>query len=396
MNEEIKSIIKQIWEEKLAIINSVIQAAVEYFGEELVDYEYEYSESLDELIEYYTQNPEHYTSKEDLYEHIDSQSFSATIYIKFPNVRVTNEDGNSTDITNLFVKLCIDDLGRLTQHFYMTRTEVTFDQFRYGYLHSHLAPLRRDNMPQFSQPCLGQGPIRNTENRLMMNWTVDIDIWNLFFFELSKYVTVESLDGGPYRYLDQIGKSNQYKDSKAYSFAEMGLSPYFSSASTLPFISEFIKYLCKQKQFKFAYQNGQYVIAESLYDFWIKTSNTFFDWMQRMATENISMFRAVIHESRTTHIITDYCLSDTKMIYEANSLSFYAAKALEGYDMGFTFKGEAQKFHITGVSLIPTTVKLLDYQVIRYIVSVILTIININYEPDINPTSTTKTKITII
>ena len=153
-----------------------------------------------------------------------SNHYAISIFIKFPHVKIENEEGNSLDIEDLFAKINIDSKGCIIGTFTLCRTTYDRRQWAVNYMHSHTKAIRRAEYYEeeelntyfghnigFRIPCLGTGPIKYTI--LTLSQDNDADIWNLFCLELSRYVKNESLKGGPYHRLDTITKQNLTKYS---------------------------------------------------------------------------------------------------------------------------------------------------------------------------------------
>jgi len=115
----------------------------------------------------------------------------AIIMVWWPSVTVSNENDRSILIHDLYARVDITPDGRIPYEmtgFKLNRTTFTDVQFESGYIHSHVPS--RCGLPNFQNPCLGRGPIRNTIADLKNNY--EEALWMLFCQELSLYVTVES------------------------------------------------------------------------------------------------------------------------------------------------------------------------------------------------------------
>ena len=142
----------------------------------------------------------------DILEH-----FSSTYYvtIRFPQVTVSNEFDESTIIRDLYTCIYFTSTGafRGTRMFRTTFTDLEIYK---GYVHSHLPKLIHcfsndneltsshiDRIVDYSEsPCLGTGPLVRVISFLVNSF--DEDYWGLYFAELARYVTIESVSGGPY------------------------------------------------------------------------------------------------------------------------------------------------------------------------------------------------------
>ena len=131
------------------------------------------------------------------------------IYVWWPRVTVTNEYDKSVNIQDLYAKIEIQNDGCIPYEccgFRLNRATYTREQFVSDYLHSHIRAIPKNDFTKFMEPCLGTGPIRNTIVTLKNNY--DETTWMLFCQELSVYVTVESIIGGPWRRMENIGDTS--------------------------------------------------------------------------------------------------------------------------------------------------------------------------------------------
>lgn len=211
-------------------------------------------------------------------ENVDLQE--QTILIHFPKVKVTNEHNRSVDITHLWVKVTLSLDGTIAGYFQMMRSELTLEQFRSGYSHSHIRSVHADNFSRWADPCLGSGPIRNTIASLSTQFSEEM--WGLFCLELSKYVTVESLLGVPYMYLEKIGATNNVTAQEI----QFPLNPIVRYPSRFePYITALIPFILSKKPFGFNFYNGSYGIAMSDRDLFVTLSNLFIEWHNSLPVE---------------------------------------------------------------------------------------------------------------
>lgn len=211
-------------------------------------------------------------------ENVDLQG--QTILIHFPKVKVTNEHDRSVDITHLWVKVELSLDGTINGYFQMMRSELTFEQFISGYSHSHIHSINANNFNSWSDPCLGSGPIRNTIASLSTQFSEEM--WSLFCLELSKYVTVESLVGVPYVYLERIG----VRDNTAAREIQFPLNYTVRYPSSFePYIASFIPFILKKRPFGFNFFNDSYGIAMSDRGLFVTLSNLFIEWYNSLPAE---------------------------------------------------------------------------------------------------------------
>lgn len=292
------------------------------------------------------------------------------IIVKFPKVRVTNENGNFVDITNLFVKTSVYNNGKIYHKFLMIRTEYTPTQWKNNYCHSHVS-FNRDNPASFLDPCLGGGPIQHTIAYLRNNF--DIQRWGLFCFELSKYVTVESLTGGPYRRLENLGRGAKMNFKYNYTT--------HVSVSWMPsnLLKVFIKKFIKSYNWKFKFNGKTFELGEPLINFWINVSNACIKWYNDCKT---SKYFRDTYSIRSTGLFSDYFISNSMVYSEQEEAMIENMANSEGREL-FMFKGEMQKLHITGKAEEGVKTKLLQPHIRNYIIVKVLKIINSTYGREI-------------
>ena len=187
----------------------------------------------------------------------------------------------------------------------------------------------------------------------------------LFCYELSKFVTVESLSGVPYRKLERITSSSERIDYIGYRRAQ-----------NLPkFITNFVRHLILSRKLKFVYRNGSYVLGMSNAECMILVSNEFINWYNQLDNAEAEQ------------------VEDIKRCYMKSGV---AAKGhIYGMNMSLplldrvsehvgrricTFKGREIKLRISGaVSETSARSLFLSEDVISEILSVILEVINLKY-----------------
>lgn len=221
-------------------------------------------------------------------------AFNITVH--FPKVRVTNENDKYEDIYDLYALVRIHYQGTISGYFKLNKATYTVAQFKNRYIHSHVPSLDYDRLTFFQTPCLGSGPIKDTITSLSMSF--DEDIWSLFCVELSKYVCVESLYGGPYRRLESIGSNNGYAKDMNFIVHKTGHGPEIHALLT-----DFVKHLLKSNVLKYSYTKGAYSLGMPIVDYILIVSNVFIEWYNRLENRpyNLStllqrsiLYRAVI------------------------------------------------------------------------------------------------------
>lgn len=296
------------------------------------------------------------------------------ILVHFPHVRVTNEHNRFVNINHLWAKVRVMYDGTLSGRFTLNRSEYTLLHFRSGYMHSHISSIPKADFTQFQNPCTGSGPINGTISAL--NRDYDEDMWNMFCLELSKYVTVESVAGVPYHYLERLGTSYmKVGEDKFITY----LSPNQCVNDILSDnFKEFVRYFINSKKLKFNYVNGSYSIGMSLIEFMVLISNEFIKWYNdQFNKEDLTIEFADLK----AHGILRECIIDNGKIYydrdinNANNNAKYIGKKV------CMFKGKEITVDITDIVGVRNENKsiILDTQTALYILTTILKVLNYRY-----------------
>lgn len=308
-------------------------------------------------------------------ERIGNAKFNGIfILVHFPHVRVTNEHDRFVDINHLWAKVKVSYNGTLNGGFTLNRSEYTLLHIRSHYMHSHISSIPTGDFTQFQNPCTGRGPINGTISAL--NRDYDEDMWNMFCLELSKYVTVESVAGVPYNYLEKLGINDMEVGVDRFITY---LSPnYYESVITPDKFREFVRYFISSKKLKFNYVNGSYSIGMSLIEFIVLISNEFIKWYNdQFNKEELTAKFADLKR----HGILKECIMDNGKIYydrgrnNVNNYAQYIGKKV------CVFKGREITVDITDIAEVRNENKsiILNTQTALYILNIILKVLNYRY-----------------
>ena len=294
------------------------------------------------------------------------QNTSGFILVKFPHVRVTNEYDKYTDINDLFAKINIKLDGTMIGNFSLNRATYSMLHITNGYMHSHVSCIPFDDFTHFQRPCTGTGPINGTMYNLSMEF--DKDIWRLFCLELDKYVHVESVSGVPYHRLESLVLGGGSRSTQYDKIFVRGIYP----TSELPIVkvAEFIKYLVDKEIFKFSYNAGGYTLAMS-------TNEIIIDWYNKQYNSGELSF--TIDNLLSHGIISRAILKGNKILVGRNSsrrnFSQYIGRQV------CVFKNQIVRLNITDEnnSAEENAICILNAEIIRYIVTSILRVINFRY-----------------
>ena len=308
-------------------------------------------------------------------ERIGNAKFNGiSILVHFPHVRVTNEHDRFVDINHLWAKMTVMYNGTLNGGFTLNRSEYTLLHIRSNYLHSHICSIPTNDFTQFQNPCTGSGPINGTISAL--NRDYDEDMWNMFCLELSKYVTVESVAGRPYHYLEKLGTDNMEIGVDRF-ITYLSPNPY-ESAITHDKFKEFVRYFINSKKLKFNYVNGSYSIGMSLIEFIVLISNEFIKWYNDQF--NKEELTTKFADLKGQGILRECIIDNGKIYYDrgmnnVNNYAQYIGKKV------CVFKGREITVDITDITEVRNENKsiILNTQTALYILTTILKVLNYRY-----------------
>lgn len=133
-------------------------------------------------------------------ERVECQDANGRVTVHFPRVIIANEQDNTHEIKDLWIRFIVTDSGKLYNRFSVTRTSYTLAEWISDYAHSHIPGKCSPN--SWLVPCTGTGPINDIMTHLN-NWGDDAD-WMIFCRELEQWTQVESEAGVPYRHMRDI------------------------------------------------------------------------------------------------------------------------------------------------------------------------------------------------
>lgn len=304
----------------------------------------------------------------------DAEFNDIFILVHFPHVRVTNEHDRFVDINHLWAKVKVWYDGTLNGKFTLNRSEYTILHISSGYMHSHISGIPTNDFTSFQNPCIGSGPINVTISTL--NRCYDEDMWNMFCLELSKYVTVESIAGRPYKYLEKLGTCNM--ETGIDRFVTY-LSPvYYGNAFGSGELKEFVRYFINLKKLKFNYVNGSYSIGMSLIEFIVLISNEFIKWYNDQF--NKKELTAKFAELKRDGVLREYIIDNGKIYYDryGNNVNNYAQYVGRKVCM---FKGREITVDIADIAEVRNENKsiILNTRAALYILTTILKVLNYRY-----------------
>lgn len=392
MSDEVINKITEVYNDLTEKPMRVYEIFKDFFGEELVDIQGipPSDEVIRRLEALYSENTLNRWGSSDLRTVIAINLTDMFILVRFPEVTVTNENDRSIVIWELYAKVKINSQGKNIGGFTLNRSEYDKFQFKNNYLHSHVSNIPVGNLQEFQPPCLGDGPIRNTIS--LLNAEFDEARWQLFCLELSKYVTVESLTGVPYKRMEQLGENNYSKqDSNWLSLTNDNVPVYRNMSSGI--LHNFIKWFLGRNKLKF-YYNGGWNISMSYLSIVILLSNEFIEWYNEQYREGnvLATFEDFLKEgSLIRGIIKDNRIyKNTKRRTPRQEYDRYVGRTV------CVFKGETVNLVIRdleeAVEESDNDSTFLNLHIVEFIYKAIIEVINFEYG-NIKDTSNSETKV---
>lgn len=411
MNEELKQKIEALYRELLELPMAVTEIFNDFYGEERVDlqpmsleefiYELGRTEMQDIvgggsstfagssymrshrdehlIVSYSNRMYSHVlTERIDIFdryapymkEFIGNKWFTdIPIIIHFPHVTIRNEYDRTVEVDNLWAKVPVTWEGKGRGWFKMNRSEYDVVHMQSDYMHSHVSGIDFDF--KFRSVCTGSGPINNTMSSLTVGF--DEPIWQLFCLELERYMGTESLTGGPYRRMENIGANgSNMRDNFSMEQASYVSNNHFLMETS----NEFLAYLLASNVLKFNYRNGSYGLAHTFTDTVLTISNAFINWYNAKyrATSNTPD----VDTLRESEIIKEAIIANGA-IYDPNSNASRDYSQFVGRKV-LTFKGHDVNLVINGLSNgVRNVSTILNVEIIREYVWAILELLNCEY-----------------
>lgn len=194
---------KEKFYQKLELIKTVLPEFYDESNYEIVD-KFDSninvnSDFIDEIEVF--ENPDK-TVIEDLFKEWYSEVDVLDIIIKYDELTISNSENKTHNIKNLFVKIGFNYDCCIKGDIEGLRTFLYAIELNNFYRHSHLSS---ETDGKFSRFCLGD----DTPLRMLLvefsNPTWIIEDLRMFFYCLEEYVRWESLEGGPYRKIKDLG-----------------------------------------------------------------------------------------------------------------------------------------------------------------------------------------------
>lgn len=372
-----KEILPEIFSAPHKNVTDIYDMACEYYGKERVQLNIgldNYSTEMYIGSLYYNIDPEN--AFETLYEATQGtlnntlgENWSPlSLLIYFPEVKIENEINEKHTIYDAFVRVPLNNDGRIRSGISILKATYTNEEIESSYLHSHCH--RITGIYNWEVPCLGYGPLRNTQMQLLMDYSKET--FKVFFWELDKMMHVESLSGVPYIRMRDIGKDNKISRVDNVSY-----EPIRSDTDKNIICNFVLSYLKSGKQ-KFTFMDNQWCLGERFMDWYIGISEYFINWKESRASlleKEDPWIKDKLDSLLNKYIIKDGVLYTERARSRTNSFYNGIGKYLLTFNnREFNFNiQESPDSHIERILL-------LNIKYALYIMNAILTTLNSNYE----------------
>ena len=170
------------------------------------------------------------------------------LYIKYPEIKITNSEGAEHTIRDLIISVFMDRENskiNLRENIRAVRLTVTKEEFISKYLHSHLPNKSfRDYISPIIEPiniaygnsfCLGENEV--PEVAAIFNDNQNVGTFELFLMTLNAMVEWESLEGVPHIKIKHIS-SKTYNNDSVYFVGNSYIEILFKIISKKDFLKE--------------------------------------------------------------------------------------------------------------------------------------------------------------
>lgn len=343
--------IEQEYLSRMEMPNKVLEIFNDHFGEDRVDMQ-------------------GFPTVNEFESSINTDFRHGYILVHFPTVRIMNENGRFVDINNLYAKVKVTSEGKLIGYFSLNRSSYTTSHIRSNYMHSHVSGIPANDFRQFMTVCIGSGPIGYTSRTLNVDYNEDI--WKLFCLELDNYVRVESVAGGPYHHLENIGILDPVY--KSYCYIE---NIKHIDTISIP-LTEFIHYFISKRNLKFTYKNGSYFIGMPIMEYILLISNEFIKWYNYKF--NQGMLGTFYNQLILKNVLKNYIIISERLYVLRNNVRDYSCYANKEVCI---FKGkQVYTDIIEDMAQIHNISTILNVNICMYILTLILKVVNLKYGRD--------------
>lgn len=239
---------------------------------------------------------------ETVYRKLDNICPYYDIIVRFPHETVTNEMNESTEIYNLFIRIRMRRDGTMFNYPEAKKSSFTIDQLCSGYVHSHVTRITgtlNSNVKIWRPMCFGSGPIVTSLEHLLSRVPEDLQAsWIGFIGELKQWTRIESIDGGPYMRIREIGKEE--KPVTKVSQVIMGSRPTYK---------KILKSYIRAGRMKVGFASGKFCLGVPFTEWLIDFSRYAEEWIRQ--TRQVTEYTGII--------FNDILIKDNKIFKQAET-----------------------------------------------------------------------------
>lgn len=294
----------------------------------------------------------------------------SSIYIYFPEETVTNENGESHKIYDVYIRVNISVYDGNSVRISMSRGAYSPTEVLVNYMHSHVPYISGSGVSQdpFVDPCFGSGPLAHSNADQDKKST---EYWVWLCNEIQRFIRVESLRGGPFYHLVKLkDQSNSIKITD-YCYYIHGHSLLSSVGRFFGLSEEFIPFLIRSKVLTFAYTNGRYTLDMPITNYMVSITREFVEWDKRKGGELSKTF------------LRKYSYGPGYILLENPILTRRVAHSSLGLNNKYVCTFKEEDIHVKIIESIGDTenkINLLDYFLAMFILNRILETINVHYK----------------
>lgn len=148
-----------------------------------------------------------------IYKYMMNFIKTRTVVIKYPTTTITNSEGRTHEIKDLFIRIVFNASGTITGNFTMGRSTYTVAELMCGYKHSHHRSIEvsEDHLRAFNSTCLGSGVLATTMGYMRGVALEEFDEVRVMamFADIDAYVGWESLEGVPHIRMSSISSMDR-------------------------------------------------------------------------------------------------------------------------------------------------------------------------------------------
>lgn len=230
--------------------------------------------------------------KEELLRIIAASFPMVDIIMWYPHETVVNENNDSTEVFDLFIRVQLMQNGKLCGNPRAKRATFTDAQLYSGYVHSHIPSLTLSDsgIKEWKSMCFGYGPLSATLVALRAQEPSDAQ-WMGFISEITQWTRIESIEGGPHFRMQYI--HGAFEEVTRVSVNNR-LNPRY-----IPLIRSYIR----AKRLKLGFTNGRYVLGVPFTEWLVDFSNYAKAWESATNQQGLLPYENTIVRNNKIYVL---------------------------------------------------------------------------------------------